>query len=71
MSSRKEGCNFWLISGWFVQYLAGLWVVWMACGWFGVLQLTVKEILFNQNKQILNFVTFGNRNRYLSSKTIQ
>ena len=29
---REEGCNFWLISGWFVQYLASLWVV---CPVFG------------------------------------
>ena len=34
MSSGKEGCNFWLISGWFVRYLADLWVVWLVCGWF-------------------------------------
>ena len=31
---RKETCNLRLISGWFVQYLAGLWVVWLICGWF-------------------------------------
>ena len=24
ISSKKEGCNFWLISEWFVRYLAGL-----------------------------------------------
>ena len=32
MSSGKEVFNFWMISGWFVRYLAGLWVV---SGWFG------------------------------------
>ena len=39
MFSGKEGWAFWLISGWFIRYLAGLWVVWMAFGWFRVLQL--------------------------------
>ena len=39
MFSGKEGCTFWLISGWFVPYLDGLWVVWMIFGWFRVLQL--------------------------------
>ena len=32
---REKGCNFWLISGLFVQYLASLWLVWLVCGWFG------------------------------------
>ena len=32
---RKEGSDFWLISEWFVHYLASLWVVWLVCGWFG------------------------------------
>ena len=32
MSSGKEGCNFWMISGWFVGGLTGFWVI---CGWFG------------------------------------
>ena len=26
MSLTKEGCDFWLISGWFIRYLAGLWL---------------------------------------------
>ena len=38
MSSGKEGCDFWMVSGWFVRCLAGLWVVcgfvWLVCGWF-------------------------------------
>ena len=32
---REKGCDFWLISGWFVHYLTSLWVVWLVCGWFG------------------------------------
>ena len=49
LSSWKKRCNFWLISGWFVGSLGGLWVIcgwfdwflgvlsviWMVCGWFG------------------------------------
>ena len=38
---REKECNFWLISGWLIQYLpslggglGGLWVVWLVCGWF-------------------------------------
>ena len=35
MSSSKEGCDSWLISGWSVQYLAGFRVVWSVCGCYG------------------------------------
>ena len=35
MSSWNEGCNFWLISGWFAWYFASLWVIWLVCEWFG------------------------------------
>ena len=31
---REEGCDFWLISGWFVQYLPSLLAVWLVCQWF-------------------------------------
>lgn len=31
MSSGNKGCGSWLINGWFVQYLADLWVI---CCWF-------------------------------------
>ena len=36
MSSGKEEGNFWLIkiTGWFVRYLAGLWVKWLVFWWF-------------------------------------
>ena len=45
MSSGKEGCVFWMISGWFVRFwlvwrwfcwfVGSWWVVWLDCGWFG------------------------------------
>lgn len=35
MSSGKKRSDFWLISGWFVRYLAGSWMGWIVCGWFG------------------------------------
>ena len=31
---REKGCDFWLISGWFVQYLPSLLAVWLVCRWF-------------------------------------
>ena len=31
---REKGCDFWLISGWFVQYLPSLLAVWLVCWWF-------------------------------------
>ena len=36
MSSGKEEGNFWpiKITGWFVRYLAGLWVKWLFFWWF-------------------------------------
>ena len=33
LKGKKD--NFWLINGWFVQYLAGFWVVLLLCEWFG------------------------------------
>ena len=39
--------NNWLIFGWFVLYLAGLWVVWLVFGWFlsGLTGLWVFRVL--------------------------
>ena len=31
MSSGKEGCNFWLVCGWFGWFVAGLASLWMHC----------------------------------------
>ena len=31
MSSGKEGCNFWLVCGWFGWFVAGLASLWVHC----------------------------------------
>ena len=28
-------CVAWLVCGWFVDALGGLWVIWVICRWFG------------------------------------
>ena len=31
---KERKMQFLLINGWFVRYLAGLWVLWLVFGWF-------------------------------------